>query len=70
MQEWHVGGNHEADVLAGVAAELPAIPETEAVVTIEIYKDLELLQNRLIHVTKHFFPQRIYNKLYYLDGAL
>jgi len=37
MQDWHVKGNNEADVLAGAAAELHAIPEVEP---IRLYKNI------------------------------
>ena len=61
MKEWHVKGNDVADDLAGKAAELHAVPEDQAKKIIKIYKDLELIQNRIIAVTK-LFPQRRHNK--------
>ena len=57
MQPWHVAGNNVADTLAGASAEMNAIPETEANMVIQIYKDLSLIQNRLITVIK-MMPQR------------
>jgi len=57
MQDWHVQGNKVADELAGAAAELHAVPLEQAKSIIKIYKDLELIQNRIIAVTK-MFPQR------------
>ena len=61
MQQWHVAGNNVADSLAGAAADLNAIPETEANIIIQVYKDLALIQNRLITVIK-MMPQRAHNK--------
>jgi len=60
MQPWHVAGNNVADMLAGAAAaaEMNAIPEAEAATIIQIYKDLALIQNRLIKM----MPQRTHNK--------
>ena len=60
MKERHVAGNKVVDELAGAAAELHAVPDDQAKKIIKIYKDLELIQNRIIAVTK-LFPQRKYN---------
>jgi len=61
MKDWHVRCNKVADELAGKAAELHAVPEDQAKRIIKIYKDLDLIQNRIIAVTK-LFPQRKHNK--------
>jgi len=61
MKDWHVAGNKVADELAGAAAELHAVPEEQAKTIIKIYRDLDLIQNRIIAVTK-MFPQRKHNK--------
>lgn len=61
MKDWHVAGNKVADELAGAAAELHAVPEEQAKAIIKIYKDLDLIQNRITAVTK-MFPQRKHNK--------
>jgi len=61
MPDSHAKGNNEADSLASVAAELHAIPDEPADIMMMIYTALELVQNRLIQVTK-MFPQRTYSK--------
>ena len=61
MQPWPVAGNNVADMLAGAAADMNAIPEEEANTVIQIYKDLCLIQNRLITVIK-MMPQRAHSK--------
>ena len=62
MKERHVKGNNVADRLAGKAVELHAVPDEPAKRIIKIYKDLELIQNRIVAVTK-MFPQRKHNKV-------
>lgn len=55
-QDWCVKGNNEADALAAAAADLHAVLETEANKIIEVYKDLELIQDR--HRSKKNVPTK------------
>lgn len=63
MQDWHVKGDKETDILAGAAAALHEIPSKIAQPIIQICTELALIQVRLIQVTK-MFAQRVHNKTF------
>jgi len=60
LKPWHVAANKNADVLAGIAAASHAIPSEKAKPVIDLLKNLHLIQNRIIVVTK-MYPQRPHN---------
>lgn len=59
--EWRGKGNQEAYVLAVRAAQLHKLSREEANIIIQMYKDLELIENRLMQVTR-IFQQKTYKK--------
>jgi len=60
MQEWHVEGINEADVLAAGAAALDCVPEGEANKVMNIYKGLELIHTSLKCSFKEHITQTSY----------
>ena len=60
LKPWHVAANKKADVLAGTAAASHAIPADKAKPVVDLFKNLHLIQNRIIVVTK-MYPQRPHN---------
>lgn len=60
MQDWHVKGNNQADVLANEVATFHTIPLDKAQPISDLVNSLTLIQNRIIDAIT-LFPQRPHN---------
>lgn len=50
MQEWHIKGNIVADKLADQAAAYHGIPIDKAKQILDVFINLKLIQNRILHI--------------------